>query len=77
MFLSHLAVEGETPHGDDPELDVWRERLGVACRKQEYLRAITEAGFRDVEVGERPYTGPGMVSPLEGKIVRLQIRAHK
>jgi arsenite methyltransferase len=77
MYVSDLVVEGKIPHADDPELKVWREWLAAACGKQEYLRAITDAGFQEVDVEECCYTGPGMVPALEGKIASLRIRARK
>ncbi|HUT61693.1 MAG TPA: methyltransferase domain-containing protein [Phycisphaerae bacterium] len=77
MHVSDLVVEGEIPNADNPELKVWREWLAVACGKQEYLRAVTDAGFRQVDVQECHYAGPGMVPALEGKIASLQIRARK
>ena len=51
---------------------------GDALERQEYLRIIREAGFRDVViVTEHPFTEPRINNRLAGKIISIQVRAYK
>lgn len=59
-------------------MEIWSDWLAVACGKQEYLKAIKAAGFRNITIAvERSYSGPGMIPALAGKIVSLQLTAEK
>jgi hypothetical protein len=78
ICVSDLAVEGQPPPADAPGLEVWAEWLIGACGKREYLGVMEQAGFKDIDVvAEYPYSGPGMVPELAGKIVGLQLKAMK
>jgi arsenite methyltransferase len=78
ICVSDLVVEGQPPPADAPGLEVWAEWLTAACGKKEYLGAMGQAGFKDIDVvTEYPYSGPGMVPQLAGKIVGLQLKAVK
>jgi len=42
------------------------------------LNTIKKAGFQDVTiVAERPFDEPGMDDRLAGKIISIQVKAHK
>lgn len=77
ICIVDLVVEGRIAPSDDPGMRIWREWLAVACGKREYLRAIRLAGFRDLATDESAYAGKAMIPALEGKIIRLGIRARK
>ena len=78
LLISDLVVEGSLPPLDSPGLEVWREWLGVACGKAEYLAAMEQAGFANVSVVlEHPYAGPAVPPLLCGKIMSLELRARK
>ncbi len=77
MHVADLVVEGELPPPGSPGLEVWAEWLNVACGRQPYLDAMYAAGFRVVVAADGMYDGPGMVPALAGKIISLQLKAHK
>jgi SAM-dependent methyltransferase len=78
LYVSDLVVLGKAPTSDAPGMEVWADWLAVACGKQKYLKAIRDAGFRDIIIAEAcPYRGPGMIPALAGRIVSLQLTARK
>jgi hypothetical protein len=59
-------------------MEIWADWLSVACGKREYLKAMEDAGFKDITIAEEcPYSGPGMIPALAGRIVSLQLAARK
>jgi arsenite methyltransferase len=78
ICISDLVVQGQLPPTDSPGLEVWVQWLAVASGKREYLSAMEEAGFRDITiVAECPYEGPAITPLLAGKILNLQLKAHR
>ena len=78
MYVSDLVVTGPPPQSDVPGIEIWADWLSVACGKDEYLKAMEQAGFAEVTLAqEQPYSGPGMIPALAGKIVSLQLIARK
>lgn len=77
LVLTDLVAEGEFPQAalDD---DVWGDWLRAASGKQEYLRAIREAGFQNVTVvRETTFPLAEQDERLKGKIVSIAIDAYK
>ena len=77
LCVSDLVLEGEAPRSAEPGMEIWAEWLAIACGQQEYLKAIEDAGFTGITVVAGPYSGPGMIPALAGKIVSLQLAAWK
>jgi len=78
LLVADLVVKGQIPSPDSPGLEVWKEWLGVACGREEYLAAANRAGFAEVTVVEEcVYTGPAVTDLLAGKIVSLGLRLRK
>ena len=78
MLISDLVTEGRLPPPDTPGLEIWTDWLAVATGRREYLDAIAKAGFREVTIlDERHWSSPALAEPLRGKIVSLQLRAHR
>jgi len=78
LLVSDLVVQGQLPAFDSPGLEVWREWLGAACGKEEYLAAAAAGGFASIQVvQEQLYCGPAVPAALAGKIVSLLLRLRK
>ena len=79
MLLSDLVTAGAFPEDLRRGLDkAWADWLSVAAPKQEYLKAITDAGFRDVQVlAEQAFEYPGMHERLSGRVVSIQVKGAK
>jgi len=77
LMVSDLVTVGELPEEVRRSFDAWAGCVAGALEKNEYLRTIEEAGFKNVRVvSEKHYTID--VSPeLRGKIVSVQVEAHK
>ncbi len=77
MCLSDLVVSG--PFSEAALMDkVWGEWLAVAQSKNDYLRAIEQAGFQEVTVeGEAPFDMAEQDERLEGRIVSIVVSARK
>jgi len=79
MLLSDLVIEAKLPDDVVRSLDkAWADWLSVAAPRPEYLKAITDAGFRDVRVvAERTFGYPGMDDRLSGKVTSIQLRCRR
>ena len=78
LYVSDLVVRGRPPASRTAGMEVWADWLAAACGRQKYLKAISDAGFRDIVIAEAcPYRGPGMIPALAGRIVSLQLTARK
>ena len=78
LFVSDLVTHGQPPAPDTPGLDIWRDWLAVASGRDDYLAALSAAGFANVAIlSEVPYAGPAMHDRLAGTILNLSIRAER
>ncbi|HJH32231.1 MAG TPA: arsenite methyltransferase [Methanosarcinaceae archaeon] len=78
ILISDIVIEGELPGDVRRSLDAWTECIAGALEKQEYLNTITKAGFRDVTiVAEHSFYNPEMDDRIAGKVISVQVRAHK
>jgi SAM-dependent methyltransferase len=78
LCVSDLVVTAPPIEPNAPGMEVWADWLKVASGKDDYLEAMEQAGFADVTVAaEQPYTGPGMIPALAGRIVSLHLTARK
>jgi arsenite methyltransferase len=77
LMVSDLVTQGELPEDVRNSFDAWAGCIAGALEKGDYLDKIADAGFKDVKVvSQKPYTLE--VSPeLRGKIVSIQVEAHK
>jgi arsenite methyltransferase len=77
LMVSDLVTQGELPEDVRNSFDAWAGCIAGALKKGDYLDKIADAGFKDVKVvSQKPYTLE--VSPeLRGKIVSIQVEAHK
>jgi arsenite methyltransferase len=77
LMVSDLVTEGELPEEVRSSFDAWAGCIAGALKKDDYLKKITGAGFEKVKVvSQKPYTVD--VSPeLKGKLVSVQVEAHK
>jgi len=58
--------------------ELWGEWLAVACSKSKYVRAIAQAGFRQVAVeGEGPFPMAERDERLKGRIISILLTARK
>jgi arsenite methyltransferase len=77
LAITDLVAEGKFTQAALQD-DVWGEWLRVATGKQEYLRRIREAGFRDlVLVRETTFPMAEQDERLRGKIVNIGVEAYK
>ena len=78
MLISDLVTEGELPEEIRRSFEAWAECVAGALEREAYLETIRRAGFQDVAiVAEHPFDEPGMNEALKGKIISVQVRAHK
>lgn len=78
VLISDIVTEGEIPEDIRQSFDAWTECIAGALEAQEYLDAITKAGFRDVTiVAKHPFCEPGMDDRLAGKLTSIQVKAYK
>ena len=78
MLISDLVTEGELPEDIRRSFAAWVGCIGGALRKSEYLDTIRQAGFTDVTViAQHTYDDPSMDDRLSGKIISIQVKAHK
>ena len=78
ILVSDLITDGFIPDEIRESFQAWSNCIAGALEKHEYLDAIKNAGFRDVEIkSEKVFTEPLMDERLVGKIVSVQIKALK
>lgn len=78
ILVSDLVTDGDIPEEIRRSFQAWSECIAGAMKKDDYLDTIKEAGFKDVEIVEAHYfTEPHMDIRLEGKIISIQVKAHK
>jgi SAM-dependent methyltransferase len=78
ILVSDLITDGFIPDEIRESFQAWSNCIAGALEKQEYIDAIKNAGFRDVEIkSEKLFTEPDMDERLVGKIVSVQIKALK
>jgi arsenite methyltransferase len=77
LLVSDLVTLGELPENVRSSFDAWAGCIAGALEKGDYLTKIAGAGFGNVKVvSQKPYTID--VSPeLRGKIISIQVEAHK
>jgi SAM-dependent methyltransferase len=78
ILISDLVTEGQLPEDIRKSFEAWAACIAGAMEKQEYLKTIASAGFRDVAImAEKTYGEPGIDNRLAGKITSIQVRAFK
>lgn len=79
MHVSDLVTVGRVAERVRRSLQGgWAEWLPVASGKEDYLRAIEDAGFRDLRVvTECAFDYPGMAEAVRGKVISIQVRGDK
>lgn len=77
LMVSDLVTIGKLPEEVRKSFDAWAGCIAGALEKTDYLNKIEQAGFKNAKVvSQKPYTID--VSPeLRGKIVSIQVEAHK
>ncbi|MCX8182224.1 MAG: arsenite methyltransferase [Candidatus Methanomethyliaceae archaeon] len=77
MMISDLVTEGVLPESLRKSFDAWANCVAGALEKNEYLKIIRKAGFKNVKiVSETPYT-IDVSRELIGKILSVKVEAHK
>ncbi len=77
LMVSDLVTSGELPDEIRKSFDAWAGCIAGALEKSDYLNKIAEAGFKNVKIAsQKPYT-IDLAPQLRGKIVSIQIEAHK
>ena len=77
LMVSDLVTNGELPDEVRKSFDAWAGCIAGALEKSDYLNKIAEAGFKNVKVAsQKPYT-IDLAPELRGKIVSIQVEAHK
>ena len=78
MLISDLVTTGPLPADLQDNLNAWADCTGGVLPRGEYLAAIEEAGFGEVEVvAENVHSKPWHDPRLAGKLVSLKIKAVK
>jgi len=78
ILISDLVTDGELPEYIRKSFEAWACCIAGALERREYLGAIEKAGFRDVTiVAQHQYAEPELDGRLAGKIISVQVRAHK
>jgi arsenite methyltransferase len=79
ILISDLVAEEKFPEDILRSINkVWAEWIIGALGKVEYLSAIKEAGFKDVTIAaENTFSMSEMDNRLKGKIISIQVKAHK
>jgi arsenite methyltransferase len=77
LVLTDLVAEGGFSEAALKD-GLWGEWLGAALGKEEYLRTMEEAGWKDlVVVGEAAFPMAEQDERLRGKIVSIGVKAYK
>lgn len=78
MLISDLVTEGELPDQIKRSFAAWAECIAGALEREAYLETIRRAGFQDVAIlTEYPFSGFRINEAWKGKIISVQVRAHK
>jgi SAM-dependent methyltransferase len=78
MMISDLVTAGELPEEIRRSFEAWAECVAGALEREAYLETIRRAGFQDIAiVAEHAFDEPGMSEALKGKIISVQVKAHK
>ncbi len=78
LLVSDLVTDGYLPEDIKRNFQAWSSCISGALEKEEYLKIIKKAGFRDVEIIKQHYfTEPEMDERLIGKIFSIQLKAVK
>ena len=78
LAVSDLVVVGELSQAVRRDLQGTSVCIAASLEKQQYLRTIESAGFRNVVVlSERPFSWPEMDQRLAGKLASVQVKARK
>jgi SAM-dependent methyltransferase len=77
LMVSDLVTRGDLPEAVKKSFEAWAGCIAGALEQDDYLDKIKQAGFKTVKVlSVKPYTIE-LSSQLMGKIVSLQVEAHK
>jgi arsenite methyltransferase len=77
LMVSDLVTQGELPKAVRNSFDAWAGCIAGALEKSDCLDKIASAGFTNVKiVSQKPYTIE-VSQELRGKIVSIQVEAHK
>lgn len=77
LMFSDLVTNGELPDDVKKSFDAWAGCIAGALEKSDYLNKIAEAEFKNVKIAsQKPYT-IDLAPQLRGKIVSIQVEAHK
>ncbi len=78
MLISDLVTEGELPEEIRRSFEAWADCVAGALERQAYLETIRRAGFQDTAIAaQHRFDEPGMSEALKGKIISVQVSAHK
>ncbi len=78
MLISDLVTERGLPEEIRRSFEAWARCIAGALERETYLETIRRAGFQDVTiVAEHAFDEPGMSEALRGKIISVQVKAHK
>lgn len=77
LMVSDLVTEGEIPEKVKRSFDAWAVCIGGALEKQEYLQAISNAGFQGVRIASEASYEIDVSEELKGKITSVHVEAHK
>jgi arsenite methyltransferase len=78
LTVSDIVSEGKLPAEVKNNLDAWACCIGGALERREYLRAIKEAGFEDIQVlssKELYVEGEGSQTPT--KLLSITVKVYK
>ena len=77
LMVSDLVTQGELPDDVRNSFEAWAGCIAGALERSDYLNKIADAGFQNVKVvSQKPYTIEVSLE-LRGKIVSIQVEAHK
>lgn len=78
ILVSDLVTVGDLPDEVRSSFSAWSACIGGAVEKEEYIKTIKKAGFSGIEILESHYFSEPQMGPLlEGKILSIQVKAHK
>ena len=77
ILISDIVTEGELPTEVKKSFDAWASCVAGALEKRQYLNAIREAGFKDVNIISESTYNIDVSQKLKGKITSVQVEAFK